>query len=71
MNFPGKCTLSLTSEALLRAIEGAINGSRLEGEDYVHCLEISQRYSYGDYQVTITTDSPTAPLQEPFAAEAA
>lgn len=56
MNFPGTCKLELTQKALCLAIEGALNAARKEGEDYVRVTEISQRYSYGDYQVSITTD---------------
>jgi hypothetical protein len=72
MNFPGSCKLLLTDAALMAAIEGAINAHRLAGEDYVYVTEISREgYSYGDWKLTITTDSPKPAEVTELRAEAA
>lgn len=64
MNFPGDNTLTLSSEALCSAVEGALNAARRDGEDYVRVTAISQQYSYSsDYKLTITTDK--LPAQVP------
>lgn len=61
MNFPGLCKLTLTEQAICQAIEGALNASRKDGEDYVRVTEIKREgYGYGDWLVTITTDVPQA-----------
>ena len=59
MNFPGSNTLTLTDAALMDAVEGALNASRRDGEDYIHVTEIVREgYGYGDWKLTITTDAP-------------
>ena len=63
MNFPGDNTLTLSSEALCAAVEGALNAARRDGEDYVRVTAITQQYSYSsEYNLTITTDA--APKDE-------
>lgn len=58
MNFPGLCKLQLTEQAICQAIEGTLNAARKDGEDYVRVTEIKREgYGYGDFVVTITTDS--------------
>ena len=58
MNFPGLCKLTLTEQAICQAIEGTLNAARKDGEDYVRVTEIKREgYGYGDFVVTITTDS--------------
>ena len=59
MNFPGSNTLTLTDAALMDAVEGALNASRRDGEDYIHVTEIGREgYGYGYWKLTITTDAP-------------
>ena len=61
MNFPGPNKLTLTDAALMAAVEGTLNASRKDGEDYIHVTEIGREgYGYGDWKLTITTDAPTA-----------
>mgnify|MGYP003427823405 CR=1 FL=1 len=58
MNFPGLCKLTLTDHAICQAIEGTLNAARKDGEDYVRVTEIKREgYGYGDFVLTITTDS--------------
>ena len=58
MNFPGLCKLTLTEQAICQAIEGTLNAARKDGEDYVRVTEIKREgYGYGDFVLTITTDS--------------
>ena len=58
MNFPGSNELTLSDEAIHQAIEGALNSSRKDGEDYIHVTEITRSYSYGPWKLTLTTDAP-------------
>lgn len=61
MNFPGFCKLTLTDAAICQAIEGTLNAARKDGEDFVRVTEIKREgYGYGDFVLTITTDSPQA-----------
>lgn len=61
MNFPGFCKLTLTDAAICQAIEGTLNAARNDGEDFVRVTEIKREgYGYGDFVLTITTDSPQA-----------
>ena len=61
MNFPGLCKLTLTDHAICQAIEGTLNAARNDGEDFVRVTEIKREgYGYGDFVLTITTDSPQA-----------
>lgn len=57
MNFPGTNELKLTDAAMQAAVEGALNASRRDGEDYIRVTSISRTYSYGDFVVSITTDA--------------
>ena len=61
MNFPGLCKLTLTEQAICKAIEGTLNAARTDGEDYVRVTEI-KREGYGQvaFVLTITTDVPQA-----------
>lgn len=61
VNFPGDNSMTLSSEALCAAVEGALNAARRDGEDYIRVTEISQGYSYGPYKLTITTDPAPKP----------
>lgn len=61
MNFPGDCQLTLSAEAISRAIEDALNGTRLAGEDRIRVTDVARDYSYGPWRVSITTDTPAAP----------
>ena len=62
MNFPGDNSMTLSSEALCAAVEGALNAARRDGEDYIRVTEISQPYSYSrEYKLTITTDPAPKP----------
>ena len=57
MNFPGLCKLTVTDHAICQAI-GTLNAARKDGEDYVRVVDIKREgYGYGDFVVTITTDS--------------
>lgn len=58
MNFPGDNTIKLTRDALMQAIEGALNAARKDGEDYIRVTALSSSYSYGPWEVSITTDAP-------------
>jgi len=59
MQFPGENTLLLGDAAMCAALEGAINSTRRDGEDYVHVTEVGRTgYGYGDWKITITTDQP-------------
>lgn len=61
MNFPGSNKITLTDAALMAAVEGAINAQRRDGEDYVYVTEVGRTgYGYGDWELKITTDKPTA-----------
>ena len=61
MNFPGFCKLTLTDAAICQAIEGTLNAARKDGEDFVRVVDIKREgYGYGDFVLTITTDSPQA-----------
>ena len=61
MNFPGSNKLTLTDAALMAAVEGTLNASRRDGEDYIHVTEIGREpYGYGDWKLTITTDTARA-----------
>lgn len=60
MNFPGDCELKLSEVAVMQALEGAINGARLEGEDYVRVTSVQRSYSYGPWTISITTDKLAA-----------
>lgn len=64
MQFPGDNTLKLTREAVSLAIEGALNSARKDGEDYIRVLSVSTGYSYGPWEVTITTDPAVIPTAE-------
>lgn len=58
MNYPGTCKLQLSDAAICQALEGAINAARKDGEDYVRVTEIKREgYGYGDFVLTITTDT--------------
>ena len=71
MNFPGDCKLTLSDAALCQAIEGTLNAARRDGEDYVRVTGISRvGYGYGDYVLSVTTDTPTGSVVE-IRAEAA
>ena len=72
MNFPGTCKLTLTDAALMAAVEGTLNASRKDGEDYIHVTEVSREgYGYGDWKLTITTDAPKPAEVTELRAEAA
>ena len=58
MNFPGLCKLTLTEQAICQAIEGTLNAARNDGEDFVRVVDIKREgYGYGDFVLTITTDT--------------
>lgn len=56
MIFPGNNKIVLTQEAMCRAVEDALNGAMKAGEDYIRVTEIRSTYSWGDFDITITTD---------------
>lgn len=56
MILSGNNKLVLTPEAMARALEDAINSAMKCGEDYIRVTEVRQGYSFGDFEVTITTD---------------
>jgi len=59
MQFPGDNTLHLSDAAMCAALEGAINATRRDGEDYVRVTDVGRTgYGYGDWKITITTDIP-------------
>jgi hypothetical protein len=63
MQFPGTNKLQLSDDALRTALEGAINATRRDGEDYVYVTEVGRTgYGYGDWLVTITTDRVPATI---------
>ena len=58
MNFPGSNTLTLTDAALMAAVEGALNSSRSASDHYIHVTYVTREgYGYGDWKLTITTDT--------------
>ena len=56
MNFPGSNKLALSEAAILRALEDALNSTRLPGEDTIRVTEITRPYGYGQWELSITTD---------------
>lgn len=64
MILSGNNKLVLTPEAMARALEDAINSAMKCGEDYIRVTEIRQTYSWGDFEITITTDSEAKDEQE-------
>jgi hypothetical protein len=60
MNFPGSNKLALSEAAILRALEDALNATRLQGEDAIRVTEITRPYGYGQWELSITTDKPEA-----------
>lgn len=64
MILSGSNKLVLTPEAMARALEDAINSAMKCGEDYIRVTEVQQKYSWGDFEVTITTDSEAKDEQE-------
>jgi hypothetical protein len=57
MQFPGNNKLLLTDAAICAAIAGALNATRLQGEDYVYVTDFSRNFGGGgDWVATITTD---------------
>ena len=68
MNFPGKNTLTLSNEAMMLALEGALNAARKDGEDYVRVTDISREYSHHPWSVVLTTDQAVGDVTELMAA---
>ena len=64
MILSGNNKLVLTPEAMARALEDAINSAIKTGEDYIRVTEVTQKYSWGDFEITITTDSEAKDEQE-------
>ena len=64
MNFPGDNTLTLSREAVMQAIEGALNSARKDGEDYIRVTGLRNTYSHGPWEVSITTDATTPEVVE-------
>ena len=60
MNFPGTNELKLSEAALIEAIESALNGTRLNGEDRIRVTAITRPYGYGEWTINITTDALVA-----------
>lgn len=57
MILTGNNKLVLTQQAMAHALEDAINSAMKSGEDYIRVTEVQQKYTWGDFEVTITTDS--------------
>jgi hypothetical protein len=67
MNFPGNTKLVLSDEALKNALEQALNATRSNGEadaEWVRIVNV-HRPSYGDIELTITTDPQADPNVTP------
>ena len=61
MDFPGLCKLTLTSDAMERAIESSLNkDTRCVGQ-YIRVTDVRREYTYGDWTVEITTDEIVVP----------
>lgn len=57
MILTGNNKLVLTQQAMAHALEDAINSAMKSGKDYIRVTEVQQKYTWGDFEVTITTDS--------------
>ena len=64
MNFPGRNTMTLSNEAMMLAIEGALNAARKDGEDYVRVTGFTRDYSHQPWSVELTTDLAVGDVTE-------
>jgi len=64
MNFPGKNTLTLSNEAMMLAIEDALNASRNEGEVYLRVTGFTRDYVHQPWSVELTTDLAVGDVTE-------
>ena len=66
MELIGTNRLTLTTATVMRLLEDAINASQKDGENYIRVTDIRRSYSYGDFDIEVTTDSerPATELRE-------